>query len=198
MSKDGLLPPLFSHLHKRYHTPARSNALFMTVIGLLAGVVPASVAGEMTSIGTLFAFALVCLGVIVVRRTQPKAPRGFKTPFVPWVPAAGVLCCVSMMLFLPADTWIRLVMWMLIGLDIYSAYGVTHSVIGGGTKQRHGQTVLNIIGGFIGVLCVITGFWHQQTLGWNADTTLFWIATIFSLAHIFFFIVRGFVAHKHE
>lgn len=198
MSKDGLLPPIFSHLHKRFHTPARSNALFMTVIGLLAGVVPASVAGEMTSIGTLFAFALVCLGVIVVRRTQPHAPRSFKTPFVPWIPAAGVVCCVSMMLFLPADTWIRLVMWMLIGLDIYAAYGVTHSVIGGGTKQRHGQTVLNIIGGFIGVLCVITGFWHQQTLGWDADTTLFWIATIFGLAHIFFFIVRGFVAHKHE
>lgn len=198
MSKDGLLPPIFSHLHKRFHTPARSNALFMTVIGLLAGVVPASVAGEMTSIGTLFAFALVCLGVIVVRRTQPHAPRSFKTPFVPWIPAAGVVCCVSMMLFLPADTWIRLVMWMLIGLDIYAAYGVTHSVIGGGTKQRHGQTVLNIIGGFIGVLCVITGFWHQQTLGWDADTTLFWIATIFGLAHIFFFIVRGFVAHKHD
>lgn len=198
MSKDGLLPPIFSHLHKRFHTPARSNALFMTVIGLLAGVVPASVAGEMTSIGTLFAFALVCLGVIVVRRTQPHAPRSFKTPFVPWIPAAGVVCCVSMMLFLPADTWIRLVMWMLIGLDIYAAYGVTHSVIGGGTKQRHGQTVLNIIGGFIGVLCVITGFWHQQTLGWDADTTLFWIATIFGLTHIFFFIVRGFVAHKHE
>ena len=198
MSKDGLLPPIFSHLHKRFHTPARSNALFMTVIGLLAGVVPASVAGEMTSIGTLFAFALVCLGIIVVRRTQPHAPRSFKTPFVPWIPAAGVVCCVSMMLFLPADTWIRLVMWMLIGLDIYAAYGVTHSVIGGGTKQRHGQTVLNIIGGFIGVLCVITGFWHQQTLGWDADTTLFWIATIFGLAHIFFFIVRGFVAYKHE
>lgn len=198
MSKDGLLPPIFSHLHKRFHTPARSNALFMTVIGLLAGVVPASVAGEMTSIGTLFAFALVCLGVIVVRRTQPHAPRSFKTPFVPWIPAAGVVCCVSMMLFLPADTWIRLVMWMLIGLDIYAAYGVTHSVVGGGTKQRHGQTVLNIIGGFIGVLCVITGFWHQQTLGWDDDTTLFWIATIFGLAHIFFFIVRGFVAHKHE
>ncbi len=198
MSKDGLLPPIFSHLHKRFHTPARSNALFMTVIGLLAGVVPASVAGEMTSIGTLFAFALVCLGAIVVRRTQPHAPRSFKTPFVPWIPAAGVVCCVSMMLFLPADTWIRLVMWMLIGLDIYAAYGVTHSVVGGGTKQRHGQTMLNIIGGFIGVLCVITGFWHQQTLGWDADTTLFWIATIFGLAHIFFFIVRGFVAHKHE
>ena len=193
MSKDGLLPPLFSHLHKRYHTPARSNALFMTVIGLLAGVVPASIAGEMTSIGTLFAFALVCLGVIVVRRTQPHAPRSFKTPFVPWVPAAGVLCCVSMMLFLPADTWIRLVMWMLIGLDIYSSYGITHSTIGGGSKQRHGQTILNVIGAFIAVLCVITAFWHQQTLGWEADTTMFWIAIIFGLGHVFYYTIRGFV-----
>lgn len=193
MSKDGLLPPLFSHLHKRYHTPARSNALFMTVIGLLAGVVPASIAGEMTSIGTLFAFALVCLGVIVVRRTQPNAPRSFKTPFVPWVPAAGVLCCVSMMLFLPADTWIRLVMWMLIGLDIYSSYGITHSTNGGGSKQRHGQTILNVIGAFIAVLCVITAFWHQQTLGWEADKTMFWIAIVFGLGHIFYYTIRGFV-----
>ena len=193
MSKDGLLPPLFSHLHKRYHTPARSNALFMTVIGLLAGVVPASIAGEMTSIGTLFAFALVCLGVIVVRRTQPNAPRSFKTPFVPWVPAAGVLCCVSMMLFLPADTWIRLVMWMLIGLDIYSSYGITHSTIGGGSKQRHGQTILNVIGAFIAVLCVITAFWHQQTLGWEADKTMFWIAIIFGLGHMFYYTIRGFI-----
>ena len=193
MSKDGLLPPLFSHLHKRYHTPARSNALFMTVIGLLAGVVPASIAGEMTSIGTLFAFALVCLGVIVVRRTQPNAPRSFKTPFVPWVPAAGVLCCVSMMLFLPADTWIRLVMWMLIGLDIYSSYGITHSTNGGGSKQRHGQTILNVIGAFIAVLCVITAFWHQQTLGWEADKTMFWIAIIFGLGHMFYYTIRGFI-----
>jgi len=120
MSKDGLLPPLFSHLHKRYHTPARSNLLFMVLISILAGIIPPSVAGEMTSIGTLFAFSLVCLGVIVVRRTQPNAPRGFKTPFVPWVPAAGLVCCIGMMLFLPAETWIRLVMWMLIGIDIYS------------------------------------------------------------------------------
>lgn len=120
MSKDGLLPPIFSHLHKRFHTPARSNMLFMVIICVLAGLVPPDVAGEMTSIGTLFAFSLVCLGVIVVRRTQPDAPRGFKTPFVPWIPSAGVVCCVGMMLFLPAETWIRLVIWMIIGLDIYS------------------------------------------------------------------------------
>lgn len=192
MSRDGLLPPIFSHLHKRYHTPARSNALFMVVIGLLAGVVPASVAGEMTSIGTLFAFALVCLGVIVVRRTQPNVPRGFKTPFVPWVPAAGVVCCVSMMLFLPADTWIRLVMWMLIGLDVYSTYGVRHSVSGNGTMRRTGQSVLNGIGVIVAVLCVMTGFWHQQTVGWNESHLMFWIAVLFGIGHIFYYLVRGF------
>ena len=192
MSKDGLLPPLFSHLHKRYHTPARSNLLFMVLISILAGIIPPSVAGEMTSIGTLFAFSLVCLGVIVVRRTQPKAPRGFKTPFVPWVPAAGLVCCIGMMLFLPAETWIRLVMWMLIGIDIYSFYGIKHSVIGGGSVRRHGQTILSCIGVFVAFLCIVTGFWHQQTVGWHESHLMLWIASVFGVAHIFFFLVRGF------
>lgn len=192
MSKDGLLPPLFSHLHKRYHTPARSNLLFMVLISILAGIIPPSVAGEMTSIGTLFAFSLVCLGVIVVRRTQPNAPRGFKTPFVPWVPAAGLVCCIGMMLFLPAETWIRLVMWMLIGIDIYSFYGIRHSVIGGGSVRRHGQTILSCIGVFVAFLCIVTGFWHQQTVGWHESHLMLWIASVFGVAHIFFFLVRGF------
>lgn len=192
MSKDGLLPPLFSHLHKRYHTPARSNLLFMVLISILAGIIPPSVAGEMTSIGTLFAFSLVCLGVIVVRRTQPNAPRGFKTPFVPWVPAAGLVCCIGMMLFLPAETWIRLVMWMLIGIDIYSFYGIKHSVIGGGSVRRHGQTILSCIGVFVAFLCIVTGFWHQQTVGWHKSHLMLWIASVFGVAHIFFFLVRGF------
>lgn len=192
MSKDGLLPPLFSHLHKRYHTPARSNLLFMVLISILAGIIPPSVAGEMTSIGTLFAFSLVCLGVIVVRRTQPNAPRGFKTPFVPWVPAAGLVCCIGMMLFLPAETWIRLVMWMLIGIDIYSFYGIKHSVIGGGSVRRHGQTILSCIGVFVAFLCIVTGFWHQQTVGWRESHLMLWIASVFGVAHIFFFLVRGF------
>lgn len=192
MSKDGLLPPLFSHLHKRYHIPARSNLLFMVLISILAGIIPPSVAGEMTSIGTLFAFSLVCLGVIVVRRTQPNAPRGFKTPFVPWVPAAGLVCCIGMMLFLPAETWIRLVMWMLIGIDIYSFYGIKHSVIGGGSVRRHGQTILSCIGVFVAFLCIVTGFWHQQTVGWHESHLMLWIASVFGVAHIFFFLVRGF------
>lgn len=196
MSKDGLLPPLFSHLHKRFHTPARSNFLFMIVIGTLAGIVPANIAGEMTSIGTLFAFSLVCLGVIVVRKTQPHAPRGFKTPWVPYIPAAGLILCIGMMLFLPAETWIRLVMWMLIGIDIYSYYGIKHSTIGGGTIRRHGQTILSAIGVFIGFLCVLTGFWHQQTVGWGESHLMLWIASLFGVGHIFFFLVRGFIKHN--
>ena len=134
----------------------------------------------------------MCLGVIVVRRTQPNVPRGFKTPFVPWVPAAGVVCCVSMMLFLPADTWIRLVMWMLIGLDVYSTYGVRHSVSGNGTMRRTGQSVLNGIGVIVAVLCVMTGFWHQQTVGWNESHLMLWIAVLFGIGHIFYYLVRGF------
>lgn len=196
MSKDGLLPPLFSHLHKRFHTPARSNFLFMIVIGTLAGIVPANIAGEMTSIGTLFAFSLVCLGVIVVRKTQPHAPRSFKTPWVPYIPAAGLILCIGMMLFLPAETWIRLVMWMLIGIDIYSYYGIKHSTIGGGTIRRHGQTILSAIGVFIGFLCVLTGFWHQQTVGWGESHLMLWIASLFGVGHIFFFLVRGFIKHN--
>ncbi len=198
MSKDGLLPPLFSHLHKRFHTPARSNLLFMVIIATLAGIIPPDIAGEMTSIGTLFAFALVCLGVIVVRRTQPNAPRGFKTPLVPWIPAAGLICCVAMMLFLPADTWIRLVVWMLIGIDIYSFYGIRHSTLGGGSVRRHGQTILSGIGVFIGFLCVLTGFWHQQTVGWNESKLMFIIATVFGLAHVLFFLVRGTLARRRD
>ena len=196
MSKDGLLPPLFSHLHKRFHTPARSNFLFMIVIGTLAGIVPANIAGEMTSIGTLFAFSLVCLGVIVVRKTQPHAPRSFKTPWVPYIPAAGLILCIGMMLFLPAETWIRLVMWMLIGIDIYSYYGIKHSTIGGGTIRRHGQTILSAIGVFRGFLCVLTGFWHQQTVGWGESHLMLWIASLFGVGHIFFFLVRGFIKHN--
>lgn len=197
MSKDGLLPPIFSHLHKKFHTPARSNFLFMIIIGVLAGTISPNVAGEMTSIGTLFAFSLVCLGVIVVRRTQPNAPRSFKTPFVPWLPAAGLICCIGMMLFLPAETWIRLVMWMLIGIDIYSFYGIKHSTVGGGTVHRHGQTILSALGCFIAFLCIITGFWHQQTVGWGENHVMLWVASLFGVAHILYFLVRGFIKNDH-
>lgn len=130
MSRDGLLPPFFSHINEKFRTPARSNLLFMVVVGLLAAFVPARVAGEMTSIGTLFAFTLVCAAVLIVRKSMPEVHRAFKTPFVPVVPILGILTCLCMMLFLPADTWIRLVLWMLIGLDVYACYGVKQQQTG--------------------------------------------------------------------
>ena len=190
MSRDGLLPPVFSHINKRFHTPARSNMLFMVLVSVLAGLVPARVAGEMTSIGTLFAFTLVCAGVIIVRRTMPDAPRGFRTPFVPLLPTLGVICCVGMMLFLPADTWLRLVIWMLIGLDIYSAYGVRHSILGGGTHRRHGQSFLSVLGTILSLLCLLTAFWHQQTAGWQSDRTLLYISCALAVAHILYYAIR--------
>lgn len=190
MSRDGLLPPLFSHIHPRFRTPARSNLLFMVLVGTLAAFVPAQVAGEMCSIGTLFAFTLVCAGVLIVRRTMPDAPRSFKTPLVPFVPIAGIITCLVMMVFLPADTWIRLVLWMLIGLDIYVSYGIKHSRLGQGQKHRQGTRLLDMTGIALAVLCVITGLWHQQTVGWEADKTLLIISFLFSLTHLAFYIHR--------
>lgn len=190
MSRDGLLPGFFSRISRRFHTPLHSNLLFMAIVGALAGFVPSRIAGEMTSIGTLFAFALVCAGVILVRRTMPDAERGFKTPFVPLVPALGVICCVVMMVFLPADTWLRLVIWMLIGLDIYSAYGVRHSVLGGGTHRRHGQTLLSFLGAMLSLLCLLTAFWHQQTAGWQSDRTLLYISCGVAFTHIIYYAIR--------
>ena len=127
MSKDGLLPPIFSEIHPRFKTPWKSNLLFAGFVGAFAAFVPARVVGEMTSIGTLLAFVLVCIGIIVMRRTQPDLPRAFRTPLVPLVPILGVLTCLGMMAGLPGDTWIRLIVWMAIGVVIYFTYSRYHS-----------------------------------------------------------------------
>lgn len=127
MSKDGLLPPVFSRVHSKFRTPAKSNLLFMLFVSLFAAFVPARVVGEMTSIGTLFAFVLVCLGVIVLRKKQPDAPRSFKTPLVPLVPILGIVSCGLMMLSLPGDTWLRLFVWLAIGFIIYFGYSAKNS-----------------------------------------------------------------------
>jgi APA family basic amino acid/polyamine antiporter len=127
MAQDGLLPKIFAEVHPQFKTPWKSNILFMLFVGLFAAFVPARVVGEMTSIGTLFAFVLVCIGVIIMRRTMPDAPRSFKTPLVPLVPILGVLVCVGMMIGLPLDTWIRLIVWLALGFVIYFGYGVKNS-----------------------------------------------------------------------
>lgn len=190
MSRDGLLPPVFSHINEKFRTPARSNFLFMILVGLLAAFVPARVAGEMTSIGTLFAFILVCAGILVIRKTMPDTNRGFKTPFVPFVPIAGIVTCLCMMLFLPADTWIRLVLWMLIGIDIYACYGIKHSKLELNQERHQGQITLNMIGITLSILSVITGLWHQQTVGWNESKVLLIISFVFTFTHLPFYLHR--------
>ena len=127
MSHDGLLPKVFSVLHSKFRTPYKSNILLCVFISLFAGLVPIRVVGEMTSIGTLLAFVMVCLGVLVLRKTQPDIPRPFKTPFVPVVPILGIITCLVLMFSLPLATWIRLIAWLAIGLGIYFDYGKKHS-----------------------------------------------------------------------
>ncbi len=127
MSKDGLVPAIFSEVHPKFQTPWKSNILFAVLVSLFAGFVPVSVVGEMTSIGTLFAFVLVCIGVLVLRKKQPDAPRAFRTPWVPFVPVMGIIVCLYLMYALPVDTWIRLVVWMAIGIAIYFLYSKKNS-----------------------------------------------------------------------
>lgn len=127
MSQDGLVPKMFSDVHPTFSTPAKSNLLFMLFVSLFAAFVPADVVGEMTSIGTLFAFILVCVGVLVMRKKMPDAPRAFKTPFVPLVPILGILTCLGMMVALDIWTWIRLIVWMGLGMIIYFAYGAKNA-----------------------------------------------------------------------
>ena len=190
MSRDGLLPPFFSKINQRFRTPVHSNCLFMVLVSLLAGFIPAQVAGEMTSIGTLLAFTLVCAAILIVRKTMPDVPRAFKTPFVHFVPIMGILTSLCMMSFLPADTWIRLVLWMLVGLDVYASYGIYHSKLEYGQKHRKGDIVLNLTGLILSILSVITGLWHQQTVGWDADKTLLTISFVFAFTHCAFYMWR--------
>ncbi|WKW45988.1 amino acid permease [Myroides sp. JBRI-B21084] len=126
MSKDGLLPKMFSELSKR-QTPWKTNLIFMVFVSIFAGFVPVSDLGHMVSIGTLFAFTLVCIGILVLRKTQPNIERPFKTPFVPVVPILGIIVCLVMMASLPIESWERLAIWLGIGLIIYFAYSKKHS-----------------------------------------------------------------------
>ena len=127
MAKDGLLPPVFAKIHPRFRTPLQSNLLLGAFISVFAGFVPISVVGEMTSIGTLLAFVLVCAGILILRKTDPDAPRSFRTPWVPVVPILGIFTCLVMMVSLPGATWVRLFVWLALGLAIYYGYGRKHS-----------------------------------------------------------------------
>lgn len=127
MSNDGLLPRIFSDLHPKFRTPYKSNMILFVFVGLFAAFVPGSVAGDLTSIGTLLAFVLVCVGVIILRKRDPNLVRPFKTPLVPLVPILGIIVCMSMILSLWGTTLTTAVIWMAIGLIIYFGYSKNNS-----------------------------------------------------------------------
>jgi APA family basic amino acid/polyamine antiporter len=128
MSRDRLLPKVFSDIHPRFRTPWRSNILFMAFTGLFGAFAPLSALGDMTSIGTLFAFVLVCIGIMVMRRTHPERHRPFRTPWVPLTPILGIAFNLFLMYGLGLSNWIRLFGWMAIGLVVYFTYSRKHSV----------------------------------------------------------------------
>lgn len=127
MSRDGLLPEWAGRVHPRYRTPWISSLLTALFVGSFAALVPIGVLGQLTSIGTLFAFVIVCAGVLVLRRRRPELHRPFRTPWVPAVPIAGIVISLGLMASLPLDTWLRLLAWLAIGMLIYLRYGRKHS-----------------------------------------------------------------------
>jgi APA family basic amino acid/polyamine antiporter len=126
MSRDGMLP-WFDKVNPRFGTPVRGTLIIGAFAAFLGGTFPLDILGELVSIGTLLAFVLVCIGVMVLRVTKPNVNRPFKTPFSPVTPILGVIVCGAMMSLLPADTWLRLGVWFLIGLLIFAVYGAAHA-----------------------------------------------------------------------
>ncbi|MBS1488115.1 MAG: amino acid permease [Bacteroidetes bacterium] len=129
MSMDGLLPKVFAELHPTFRTPYKSNMLLFVFVGLIATLLPGDITGDLTSIGTLFAFVLVCLGILVMRKSDPTAERGFKTPWVPFVPIMGIVVCSTMIVGLDTITQIVAGGWLLIGIVIYFLYSKKNSVL---------------------------------------------------------------------
>jgi APA family basic amino acid/polyamine antiporter len=130
LARDGLVPKgFFGDIHPKFRTPWKSTILTGLFVATMAGLIPLSILAEMTSIGTLFAFVIVCGAVLVMRKTNPDANRPFRAPFVPLIPILGILTCLLLMFSLPAENWYRLIIWLLIGLLIYFLYGRRHSVM---------------------------------------------------------------------
>ncbi|MGD9727180.1 MAG: amino acid permease [Nitrospiraceae bacterium] len=127
MSRDGLLGPWLSAVHPKFRTPHHATYLTGVAVAVLAAFIPIGDAADMTNIGTLFAFVLVCIGVMVLRYTKPLQPRPFRMPLMPWVPLLGMFACLALMAFLPTLTWIRFVVWTIIGIAVYFMYGIRHS-----------------------------------------------------------------------
>jgi APA family basic amino acid/polyamine antiporter len=136
MSRDGLLPRFFSRVHPRFKTPHRPTVLLGVVIAVVAGFTSLSELAELVNIGTLFAFIVVAIGVIILRRTRPDLHRAFRTPLVPAVPILSVCASLWLMLNLPTETWLRFAVWLVVGFFVYFLYGRTHSRVGRKEEPR--------------------------------------------------------------
>ncbi|MFD3353097.1 amino acid permease [Streptomyces fradiae] len=139
MSRDGLLPRFFSRTHPVYSTPYRATVLLGVVIAVIAGVTSIDELATLVNIGTLFAFVIVAVGVVILRRTRPDLPRSFRTPLVPWLPAASVAASLWLMLNLPVETWVRFAAWMALGVVVYFLYGRTHSRLAPGSATSRDE-----------------------------------------------------------
>ena len=138
LARDGLVPrSFFGDIHPKFRTPWKSTILTGLFVASMAGFIPLSILAEMTSIGTLFAFVIVCGAVLVMRKTNPEANRPFRAPLVPLVPILGILTCLLLMFSLPAENWYRLIIWLAIGLVIYFLYGRRHSVMAQQQQTEH-------------------------------------------------------------
>ena len=135
MSRDGLLPRVFSSVHKRFRTPHVSTWVAGLAVGIPAGLGDIGTFADLSNIGTLFAFVVVAAGVLVLRKTQPDRPRGFRVPFCPWFPIVSIVFCLGLMLALPLETWLRFFAWLLIGLTIFWLFGSKHSKLTGRGTQ---------------------------------------------------------------
>jgi APA family basic amino acid/polyamine antiporter len=130
MARDGLLPAgFFGAVHQRFRTPWKSTVLTGIAVGLMGALMPLRVLAELTNIGTLLAFVIVCTAVLIMRRRHPEAERPFRCPFVPLVPVLGIGFCLVLMFSLPAENWLRLILWLLLGFAVYFGYGRYHSVL---------------------------------------------------------------------
>jgi APA family basic amino acid/polyamine antiporter len=130
MGRDGLLPRWLSAVHPRFGTPYRSTIIMGVIVAVLAGFIPLAELAELVNIGTLFAFLVVSIGIVILRRTRPDLPRAFRTPWVPVIPILSVLACLFVMINLPVETWLRFLAWMGVGIVVYAAYGRRHSRLG--------------------------------------------------------------------
>jgi basic amino acid/polyamine antiporter, APA family len=130
MARDGLLPAgFFGSVHERFRTPWKSTVLTGSVAGLMGALLPLRMLAELVNIGTLLAFVIVCAAVLIMRYRHPEVKRPFRCPFVPLVPLLGITVCMLLMFSLPAENWLRLIGWLLLGIVIYFGYGKRHSVL---------------------------------------------------------------------